>query len=532
MGGLLALVGGIAAAATLPPGFSEIVVAGGLAQPTAMAIAPDGRIFVAEQPGNLRVIENGILLPTPFVSLSVDSNGERGLLGVAVDPSFAGNQFVYVYYTATSPYVHNRISRFVANGNVAAPGETVILDLNPLSGATNHNGGAIHFGADGKLYVGVGDNANSANSQSFSNLLGKILRIGSDGSIPSDNPFYATTNGNNRAIWAFGLRNPFTFAIQPGTGRMLINDVGQSAWEEVDDGIAGSNYGWPMSEGSTTGVSETPPIYAYSHGSSPFRGCAISGGAFYNPSLPQFPSSYLGKYFFADYCTGWINVLDPANTNSVVTFASGISRPVDIAVDAFGALHYLSRGAGQLTGTLYQVGAALEASGVVSRKVHGAAGTFDLPLPRTPGSFAVEPRIAGAGGSHTIVFTFSKAITFGSVVVTEGNGVAGTPTFSGNEMTVTLTGVPNRQYLTLAASGVIAADGSAASTVSVRIGFLAGDVNQNRVVSLADLGQINAQVSQSVNGANYLKDLNTSGTLSLADQGIANIALTTALPSP
>src|SRR6185295_16132849 len=115
--------------------------------------------------------------------------------------------------------------------------ELPILDL-PTLGAGNHNGGAIHFGADGKLYIGVGENAVGSNAQSKNNLLGKILRINSDGTIPSDNPFDSTTTGQNKAIWAMGLRNPFTFAFQPVTGRMFINDVGQSTFEEINDGIA------------------------------------------------------------------------------------------------------------------------------------------------------------------------------------------------------------------------------------------------------------------------------------------------------
>src|SRR5439155_12911459 len=141
---------------------------------------------------------------------------------------------------------HNRVSRFTASGDVAVAGsETVILELDDLSTASNHNGGAIHFGPDGRLYVAVGENATSANAQTLANRLGKMLRINADGSIPIDNPFSSTAVGVNRAIWALGLRNPFTFAIQPGTGRMFINDVGQSTWEEIDDGVAGANYGWP-----------------------------------------------------------------------------------------------------------------------------------------------------------------------------------------------------------------------------------------------------------------------------------------------
>ena len=178
--------------AALPAGFAETQITGnGLSNPTAIAIHPDGRIFVCQQTGELRVIKNGVVLATPFTTLPVNSSGERGLLGIAFDPNYAANHFVYVYYTATTPAIHNRVSRFtadIANEDVAVVGsEVAILDLENLS-ATNHNGGAIHFGPDGKLYVAVGENANSVNSQSLNNRLGKMLRINSDGTIPADNP--------------------------------------------------------------------------------------------------------------------------------------------------------------------------------------------------------------------------------------------------------------------------------------------------------------------------------------------------------
>ena len=331
-------------AATLPSGFTETTIASGLANPTAMAFSPDGRLFVCKQTGQLRVIENNQLLATPFVSLTVDSSGERGLLGVAFDPNFTVNQFVYLYYTATSPTIHNRVSRFTANGNVAVGGETVLLDLPTLS-ATNHNGGAMHFGLDGKLYIAVGDNAVGSNSQSLTTPLGKILRINTDGTIPSTNPFFTQTTGINRAIWALGLRNPFTFSFQPTSGRMFINDVGQNTWEEINDGIAGANYGWPTTEGPTTNPSFKTPVYSYQHsGNFPaFQGCAITGGAFYAGLPAQFPAEYVGDYFFADYCSGWINQLNGSAGNPV-TFASGISSPVDLAVGPEGSLYYLARG--------------------------------------------------------------------------------------------------------------------------------------------------------------------------------------------
>lgn len=345
-------------AATLPAGFTETQFGSNLGgSPTAMAFAPDGRLFVCLQGGQLRVIKNGALLPTPFVALSVNSSGERGLLGIAFDPNFSSNQFVYVYYTTSAAPIHNRISRFTANGDVAAANsETVLVDLDNLSGATNHNGGAIHFGPDGKLYAGVGENANSANAQTLSNRLGKILRINSDGTIPGDNPFFNSATGSNRAIWALGLRNPFTFGFARVTGRLFINDVGQSAWEEINDGIAGSNYGWPACEGACAQPNPNfrDPIFQYENDAgSSTTGCAIVGAAFYDPEVSQFPSSYLGKYFYADLCSGWIRVFDPG-AGTASGFATGITQPVDLQIGPDGCLYYLSRGS---SGQVFRISA-------------------------------------------------------------------------------------------------------------------------------------------------------------------------------
>ncbi len=336
----------IAQAQTLPAGFTLTQLATGLSSPTAFAFAPDGRIFVCLQGGQVRVIKNGALLPTPFVSLSVDPNGERGLLGIAFDPGFASNGYVYLYYTVNTTPRHNRVSRFTANGDVAQAGsEVLILRLDNLSNATNHNGGAMHFGADGKLFIAVGENATPSNSQTLGNMLGKMLRINSDGTIPTDNPFFNTATGNNRAIWTLGLRNPFTFAFQPGSARMFINDVGQNAFEEINDGVAGANYGWPSSEGPTTNTSHRGPVFFYGHGAGPTTGCAITGGAFYNPSARTFPIEYEGKYFFADFCSGWIRQLD-TSTNNSSDFATGFSSPVDLRTGPDGALYVLARGGG------------------------------------------------------------------------------------------------------------------------------------------------------------------------------------------
>lgn len=322
-------------AATLPPDFTETQLARGIVRPTAMALAPDGRIFVCEQTGALRVIKDGQLLPQPFVTVPVFTEGERGLLGVTVDPDFPRTPHVYLYYTAVKPFVHNRVSRFTAAGDRAAAGsEKAILDL-PQLAKPIHNGGAMHFGPDGHLYVAVGENAVPENAQNLDNPLGKILRIGKDGSIPSDNPF------PGRAVWAYGLRNPFSFAFQPGTGRMFINDVGRKDWEEINEGEAGANYGWPVMEGPTTDPAYKAPLYAYRHGPTPATGCAISGGAFYDPAEEQFPSEYLGGYFFADFCSGWIRRLDPA-TRTAHAFATDIGGPIGLQVGDDGSLYYLA----------------------------------------------------------------------------------------------------------------------------------------------------------------------------------------------
>jgi glucose/arabinose dehydrogenase len=337
-------------AATLPPNFARSQVVGGLASPTAMEFAPDGRLFVAEQRGTLRVVKAGGTLAT-FLDISgrVDSAGERGLLGVAFDPAFSNNHYVYLYYTqkatGTTP-AHNRVIRVTVRGDRAVTGsKKLILRLDNLSSATNHNGGAIHFGEDGKLYVAVGDNANGENAQSLRNLKGKMLRINKDGTIPRYNPFYKRATGRNRGIWALGLRNPFSFAIQPNTGKVFINDVGEQTWEEINRGAAGANYGWPRYEGPESDPRYRKPVFAYRQGSTKVTGCAITGGAFYNPTTRQFPSGYVGDYFFADYCSGWIRRLDAA-TGDVSAFATGLGSPVALKVSKGGSLYYLSRGAG------------------------------------------------------------------------------------------------------------------------------------------------------------------------------------------
>ncbi|MFD2573105.1 PQQ-dependent sugar dehydrogenase [Spirosoma soli] len=333
-------------AQTYPTGFSQVLVANGINRPTAVAFAPDGRIFVTEQTGALRVIKNGSLLPTPFVQLTVNSQGERGLIGIAIDPNFAANQYIYLYYTSTQGAIHNRVSRFTASGDVVLAGsEQILLDMEPLN-ADNHNGGALSFGKDGKLYIGVGENAVPAYSQNLDNHLGKVLRINPDGTIPADNPFPGGSAARRR-IWAFGLRNPYNITAQPGTGRIFVNDVGQNTWEEINDATTkGLNFGWPDAEGASSTPGFTNPVYAYPHGGGDGKGCSITGGTFFNPTNTNYPAEYVGKYFYQEFCNGWINQLDVSGSSAVRSpFAVNLpGLGVGLSTGTDGNLYFLSIG--------------------------------------------------------------------------------------------------------------------------------------------------------------------------------------------
>ncbi|HXJ55351.1 MAG TPA: PQQ-dependent sugar dehydrogenase [Verrucomicrobiae bacterium] len=336
----------------LAPEFVISLVTTNLFLPTRMEFAPDGRLFVCEQAGALRIIKNGALLPEPFVTVPTGSNPETeaGLLGVTFDPGFLTNHYVYLFYTAVTPpnstmadgRLRNRISRFTARDDQAEPGsELLLLETGDVQDSSFHNGGDLHFGPDGKLYASVGDNFRTqTNAQVLSNLFGKILRINPDGSIPADNPFDQVASGSNRAIWALGLRNPFSFSFEPGTGRMLINDVGDHSWEEINEGQSGANFGWPVLEGPGTNSSFRNPLYAYDHASTPSQLAAITAGVFYNPPERNFPAGYVGSYFFADFF-GQIKTLTFTNGPASHLFAS--SGAIDLKVSPEGHLYSMDR---------------------------------------------------------------------------------------------------------------------------------------------------------------------------------------------
>ncbi len=263
-------------------GFTADVLATDLNAAAAMAVAPDGRVFIAEQTGLLRVWKDGRLAPKPALDLSerLDTYWERGLIGVALHPDFPHTPHLFVLYVAKEPFPHHVVSRFTVVGDqVDASSEHVLLegdDQSKIGGTVpwGHQGGPLCFGPDGCLYIGLGEQTAGAPAQSLEALSGKILRLHTDGRVPEDNPFFGQTAGKYRAIWALGIRNPFGLAVQPGTGRLFETDVGQTSWEEVNEIVRGGNYGWPEVEGVGGEDRFRDPIYSYP----PAIGRSICGG--------------------------------------------------------------------------------------------------------------------------------------------------------------------------------------------------------------------------------------------------------------
>ncbi len=344
-----------------PPGFTETVVASNLGAPTALAVVPNGHanagaIYVASQDGTLGLVPAAGGPPeTAFAFANACDGSEQGLLGVALDPAFAGNDRVYVYLTERRGNAcANRVYRFVANPDgTLDPGSRKRLLSTAKLGPTNHNGGDIAFGADGFLYVSIGENARPDLAQARNTLFGKIVRITTDGKAPRSNPFAGRktsarcavtgkTNGKKRCaeIFALGLRNPFRIAFESGSNRFFINDVGQNAWEEIDRGARGANYGWPEREGPCRRGNGAPtcpgtnrfvgPVYAYNRDD----GCVtITGGAFVPGNAGW--GSRSGNYLYADFgCETIFALSDPFGANpSSSTFATGVGMIVALQFD-------------------------------------------------------------------------------------------------------------------------------------------------------------------------------------------------------
>ncbi len=341
---------------TLPSGFSETTVAGQLNMPTRMAIAPDGRIFVAEQAGTVQVITNGQRAPNPFLSVSTVSRNWGGLVGLTLDPGFAQNNYLYVFYTTKdSNGAVGRVSRFTAGTTQAEPGsEKILLEIKGLksNGKNSPVGGALQFGNDGKLYIGVGDAGQKNKAKSLNSQFGKVLRINPDGTIPADNPFADNKNTSAQTVWAAGLHDPIAVINDAKSGQLYINDEGRPKAQVIAAGVSKGYYGWPTKVKSSKTFLVTSPLATVPSGKKATQARQLSGGAFYRPATATFPAGLVGDFFFADAKNDSIRVLDP-QTAQVGNFATNTAdTPVDMQVAGDGRLVYLARGNSADSGTL------------------------------------------------------------------------------------------------------------------------------------------------------------------------------------
>ena len=381
LGGLFSMVlfGLVKPGIAIPPDDLALVpVISGLISPVAVRHAGDGsgRLFIVEQAGVIRIWDGAQLLATPFLNISpiVDNGGnEQGLLGLAFHPDYETNGYFYVNYTYDpgASLDRTRIARYkvsAGNPDVADTTETVLMEI--VQDFSNHNGGDIHFGPDGYLYIGMGDGGSGGDpndrAQDRTQLLGKMLRIDVDGAtragrgvitgcglaanytIPADNPFIGDGNACDE-IWAYGMRNPWRFSFDRATGALFIGDVGQNLWEEIDlqpaTSSGGENYGWRCYEGTyeynTTGCASTyvDPILEYGHTGGR---CSLTGGyAYRGHGIGGFD----GTYIFGDYCTGeiwfataaggWSSVLWSDTSFGISTFGEDEDGEIYVA-DLFG----------------------------------------------------------------------------------------------------------------------------------------------------------------------------------------------------
>jgi len=383
---LAAVVARTAGAGTPPAGFSDAELMGA-SEPTALAYEPgSGNAFVLEKGsanGTARVLRRALAggaVTTALTLPCVDPNGERGLLGIAFDPDYlqgAATRWVYLYYTRSSPSSgtcalavsgsRNRVARFKEAGGVLS-GEQVLLE-GPVLGATNHNGGTLRFAPDKTLFASMGDNDTDADalpkSRDLSDLRGKILRIARDGSVPNDNPFVGQAP-KRPEIWAWGLRNPFRFSIDPATGTPWIADVGENTWEEIDRGVKGADYGYPCFEGDDSFRTCNPPaasptfpelVYGHHFVTWPYTGSSITGGPVYRNG--NFPASYAGRLFYADYGDHWIRtalVGAGGTLSDVQLFMSDGGGVVDMVQTPAGCLGYVDIINGSVREACYTAG--------------------------------------------------------------------------------------------------------------------------------------------------------------------------------
>jgi len=368
----------------LPQGFTKTKVAAGFDSSVDFTFLPDGRILVAEKGGMIKVIKNGSILPTPLITLPVNSDGERGLLGIVPDPNFSSNNFIYAYYINNAP-LEIHVSRLTVSGDTAGSETVLLKSEQPI--ALVHQSGTLRFGPDGKLWISVGNNEDVTNPQNLSNIHGKILRINKDGTIPTDNPFYGNPSAK-KEIWAYGLRNPFRFNFLPD-GRPIIGDVGDAAWEEINIGVKGGNFGYrgQNTDGPCTGCPYINPAYYYSHAGNT---ASVTGGFMYTGN--QFPANYQNSYFFADFEDGYIKRLnfDNGNITTDEMFDDSAERVVELLPGPDGAMYYL---------TIFEPGFAPGALYKISYDQNNSTPTAQIASDKTSGNPPLIVNFSSNGSS-------------------------------------------------------------------------------------------------------------------------------------
>ena len=346
--GIVLCLGGLASAGVLANGFVAKRVGQGLSDPTALVFDAGGTGYAAERNGRIYSIRNDTLSPQPLIALAADTTGERGLLGMALDPAFATNHRLYLaYFTLPAASSHMQLVSYVVEADHVDPAkETVILVLPNTRSATANLGGGLACGTDGKLYLGVGDYKQPELAQDLASPNGKILRVNANGFIPNDNPFYATGTGQGKAAWALGFGNPVGLDFQAASGALYVNDAPAGGtpggdFQEVDIASAGGNFGWPTVSGPSADARFKGPLSAYPS----TEGCAIRGGDFQPAGIGDFPAGSAGDYYAADLCGGGIRRLQPI-TGEKKDFLTGLGRPAAIRFGPNGELYYLTQGAG------------------------------------------------------------------------------------------------------------------------------------------------------------------------------------------
>ncbi|HEX9987134.1 MAG TPA: PQQ-dependent sugar dehydrogenase [Chloroflexia bacterium] len=341
----------------LPPGATTQTVLSDLDNPIAMAFDPQGRLFYTEKTtGKVRLFENGALQPDAVITFSVTSGGEQGLLGIAIDPDFNTNHYIYVYYTCACTPLENRVVRFVETNGVGSSPTTIFTSPNDTA-ASNHNGGNIHFGPDGKLYISLGDDGiTPANSQNVAVKQGKIHRINSDGTIPTDNPVFTQT-GALPSLYAMGLRNSFDFTFDPLTpGRIFASENGPGCDDELNRIEAGYNYGWrasyPCDDANPSPTYNTiAPLWYLASGAC----CEAPTGVtvYRGHQLP----AWQNHLFMVTYNNGLLRhyYLNADRTLvSAVNVVEGVTAKMDIETGPDGALWYMENG-GYAAGDLKRI---------------------------------------------------------------------------------------------------------------------------------------------------------------------------------